>query len=136
MSAVQGMPVSNYKADEKEAARNRKKLLAIIKRPENQTCMDCPNRLTQNAWASINLGGFICFQCSGIHRNLGVHLTKVRAPRQPTSDRASKAAGAADATSLSLPSTSALILYPVRFVPLTLARVRHSGPLAESRLVE
>ena len=34
--------------------------------------------MTQNAWASISLGGFICFQCSGIHRNLGTHLTKVR----------------------------------------------------------
>ena len=69
---------SNYKADEKEAARNRKRLLAMIKRPENQVCMDCPIRLSQNAWASINLGGFICFQCSGIHRNLGTRLTKVR----------------------------------------------------------
>jgi hypothetical protein len=35
--------------------------------------------VAQNAWASINLGEFICFQCSGIHRNLGTHLTKVRA---------------------------------------------------------
>ena len=34
--------------------------------------------MAQNAWASINLGEFICFQCSGIHRNLGTHLTKVR----------------------------------------------------------
>ena len=38
----QGMAVSNYKADEKEAARNRKKLLALIKLPENQVCIDCP----------------------------------------------------------------------------------------------
>jgi stromal membrane-associated protein len=73
-----GMIVSTYKADEKEAARNRKKLLALIKKPENAICMDCPAKLTQNAWASINLGGFICFQCSGIHRNLGTHISKVR----------------------------------------------------------
>jgi hypothetical protein len=87
MSNVQGMAVSNYKADEKEAARNRKRLMALIKRPENKTCMDCPAQLSQNAWASISLGGFICFQCSGIHRNLGVHLTKVcmRAPAPPAS---------------------------------------------------
>ena len=52
--SVQGMPVSNHKAGEKEAARNRKRLLALIKKPENQICMDCPAKLTQNAWASIN----------------------------------------------------------------------------------
>ena len=40
----QGMPVSNYKADEKEATRNRKRLMAIIKRPENQICADCPQK--------------------------------------------------------------------------------------------
>ena len=38
----QGMAVSNYKADEKEAGRNRKKLMQLIKRPENQVCADCP----------------------------------------------------------------------------------------------
>ena len=33
---------SNHKADEKEAARNRKKLMKIIKLPENAVCADCP----------------------------------------------------------------------------------------------
>jgi hypothetical protein len=42
----QGMAVSNYKADEKEATRNRKKLMALIKRPENQVCSDCPIKRT------------------------------------------------------------------------------------------
>ena len=37
-----------------------------------------------NAWASINLGEFICFQCSGIHRNLGTHVSKVRSLRLDT----------------------------------------------------
>uniref|UniRef100_A0A4X1UZ60 Arf-GAP with coiled-coil, ANK repeat and PH domain-containing protein n=1 Tax=Sus scrofa TaxID=9823 RepID=A0A4X1UZ60_PIG len=29
-------------------------------------------------WASINLGVTLCIQCSGIHRSLGVHFSKVR----------------------------------------------------------
>ena len=29
-------------------------------------------------WASINLGILMCLDCSGIHRNLGAHITKVR----------------------------------------------------------
>lgn len=29
-------------------------------------------------WASLNLGALICIECSGIHRNLGTHLSRVR----------------------------------------------------------
>ena len=29
-------------------------------------------------WASWNLGIFLCIRCAGIHRNLGVHITKVK----------------------------------------------------------
>ena len=29
-------------------------------------------------WASINLGMLVCIECSGIHRNLGSHISKVR----------------------------------------------------------
>ena len=29
-------------------------------------------------WTSINLGIVVCIECSGIHRSLGVHISKVR----------------------------------------------------------
>uniref|UniRef100_A0A671X6R9 ArfGAP with GTPase domain, ankyrin repeat and PH domain 1 n=1 Tax=Sparus aurata TaxID=8175 RepID=A0A671X6R9_SPAAU len=42
----------------------------------NGRCADCE---TQNPdWASLNLGALICIECSGIHRNLGTHLSRVR----------------------------------------------------------
>ncbi|XP_066578573.1 arf-GAP with coiled-coil, ANK repeat and PH domain-containing protein 1 [Amia ocellicauda] len=42
----------------------------------NAQCCDCgePNP----DWASINLGITLCIVCSGIHRSLGVHFSKVR----------------------------------------------------------
>ena len=29
-------------------------------------------------WASWNLGVFLCIRCAGIHRNLGVHISRVK----------------------------------------------------------
>lgn len=29
-------------------------------------------------WASLNLGALMCIECSGIHRHLGAHLSRVR----------------------------------------------------------
>jgi len=29
-------------------------------------------------WLSLNTGAIICIECSGIHRSLGAHISKVR----------------------------------------------------------
>ncbi|XP_048025820.1 arf-GAP with coiled-coil, ANK repeat and PH domain-containing protein 2-like isoform X1 [Megalobrama amblycephala] len=42
----------------------------------NNSCCDCGQ--PDPRWASINLGITLCIQCSGIHRSLGVHFSKVR----------------------------------------------------------
>ena len=41
----------------------------------NPVCADCSTPAPD--WASLNLGVLLCIQCSGIHRSLGVHLSKV-----------------------------------------------------------
>jgi Arf-GAP/coiled-coil/ANK repeat/PH domain-containing protein len=39
-------------------------------------CADCGS--LDPTWASMNLGILICIECSGIHRSLGTHISKVR----------------------------------------------------------
>ncbi|XP_057537186.1 ADP-ribosylation factor GTPase-activating protein AGD5-like [Amaranthus tricolor] len=58
------------------SSKHIKILEGLLKLPENRECADCRSRAPR--WASINLGIFICLQCSGIHRGLGVHISKVR----------------------------------------------------------
>uniref|UniRef100_A0A7R9U3L3 Uncharacterized protein n=1 Tax=Pinguiococcus pyrenoidosus TaxID=172671 RepID=A0A7R9U3L3_9STRA len=42
----------------------------------NRLCVDC-NRPRPD-WCSINLGILMCIECSGVHRALGAHISKVR----------------------------------------------------------
>lgn len=51
-------------------------LNAMMAERHNKMCADCGTRGPR--WASTNLGCFICIRCSGIHRNMGTHISKVR----------------------------------------------------------
>lgn len=44
----------------------------------NNRCADCGASSTQPSWAVYNYGIVICIECSGVHRKLGSHVSKVR----------------------------------------------------------
>ncbi|CAH0597043.1 unnamed protein product [Chrysodeixis includens] len=51
-------------------------LMQMLKDEDNKYCVDCDAKGPR--WASWNLGIFLCIRCAGIHRNLGVHISKVK----------------------------------------------------------
>ncbi|KAL2395304.1 hypothetical protein ABEF93_003615 [Exophiala dermatitidis] len=59
------------------AAQNAQTLKALVKLEGNKVCADC-KRNKHPRWASWNLGVFICIRCSGIHRGMGTHISRVK----------------------------------------------------------
>ena len=93
-SSSKGMPFSSSDEGSDEggdsinmaSAASEARLLAIA---GNSTCADCttsdpvhyPNT---PAWGSCNLGVLFCIRCAGIHRLMGVHVSKVLSIRIDT----------------------------------------------------
>jgi Arf-GAP/coiled-coil/ANK repeat/PH domain-containing protein len=42
----------------------------------NPECADCGTE--QPTWVSINIGVLVCHECSGAHRSLGTHISKIK----------------------------------------------------------
>ncbi|SMQ50104.1 unnamed protein product [Zymoseptoria tritici ST99CH_3D1] len=57
--------------------QNRATLKQLVKLESNKSCGDC-KRNKHPRWASWNIGVFICIRCSGIHRGMGTHVSKVK----------------------------------------------------------
>ena len=48
----------------------------IMKYPGNHKCCDCSSLDTD--WGNINHGTFVCLECAGKHRALGVQVSFIR----------------------------------------------------------
>ncbi|KXX77898.1 Protein csx2 [Madurella mycetomatis] len=55
------------------------KLLQMLRENDqgNSWCADCGSN-NKVEWVSLNLAIIVCIECSGIHRSLGTHISKVR----------------------------------------------------------
>ncbi|KAG6373217.1 hypothetical protein JVT61DRAFT_6842 [Boletus reticuloceps] len=82
-----------YKPDKATTERNARILRELVKQPDNKLCADCkrngehtttvldpvfPHGRPDPRWASWNLGVYLCIRCSGIHRGMGTHISRVK----------------------------------------------------------
>lgn len=67
------------RSDSNSFEENPAKLLQTIRDNDqgNRWCADCGSG-GKVEWVSINLGIILCIECSGIHRSLGTHISKIR----------------------------------------------------------
>ncbi|XP_063339486.1 arf-GAP with SH3 domain, ANK repeat and PH domain-containing protein 1 isoform X2 [Pelmatolapia mariae] len=48
----------------------------VLRMPGNEICCDCG--AADPKWLSTNLGILTCIECSGIHREMGVHISRIQ----------------------------------------------------------
>ena len=67
------------RTDSNSFEENPSKLLQLVREADqgNAWCADCSSN-AKTEWVSINLGIVLCIECSGIHRSLGTHISKIR----------------------------------------------------------
>ena len=74
LSNPQGKENKNEENNKNKKKKNNA-LDKVLSIEGNSICADCEAPYPD--WASINLGITICIECSGVHRSLGVDISKV-----------------------------------------------------------
>lgn len=74
-----GARPSYMRNDSNNFEDNPSQLLQAVRNADegNNWCADCESS-SKVEWVSINLGIVLCIECSGIHRSLGTHISKIR----------------------------------------------------------
>ncbi|KAE8721577.1 putative ADP-ribosylation factor GTPase-activating protein AGD11 [Hibiscus syriacus] len=60
---------------EQKSSGARTRLERMLEESGNSVCADCGS--PDPKWVSLSLGVFVCIKCSGVHRSLGTHISKV-----------------------------------------------------------
>ncbi|KAJ7982320.1 ADP-ribosylation factor GTPase-activating protein AGD12 [Quillaja saponaria] len=68
-------PSWSSQRDRWKSSGPRGRLESLMRQSGNRFCADCGS--PDPKWVSTSFGVFICIKCSGIHRSLGVHISKV-----------------------------------------------------------
>lgn len=76
---VGGVPSAHRAASISSNEENPDKLLQALRENDqgNLWCADCGSG-SKVEWVSLNLAIILCIECSGIHRSLGTHISKIR----------------------------------------------------------
>ncbi|CCG85184.1 putative ARF GTPase activator [Taphrina deformans PYCC 5710] len=80
LSIARELTANNNANTASPAHEDARRILNLVRDADpafNSSCADCGGS-NKVEWCSINLGVILCIECSGIHRGLGSHITKVR----------------------------------------------------------
>lgn len=79
-AAINGNSNSTWGAESIEATARREEQARRVQSllSANPSCAECGRSDPGPDWVSLNLGALLCIDCSGAHRALGVHISKVR----------------------------------------------------------